>query len=72
MPEERIRQTLAELGEHPELTEETRSQVQQAAEEAHAGEHEGLKGLIDRLEQRHPQLTLLVGRLAESLAEMGI
>ncbi len=72
MPEERLRKTLAELGEHPDLTEESREAVHQAAAEAERGEHHGVQGLISRLQQRHPKLTLLVGRLAESLAEMGI
>ena len=72
MPEERLRKTLAELGEDPELTEESREAVHQAQQAILRGEHEGLRGLIDRLEQRHPKLTLLVGRMAEALAEMGI
>ncbi len=72
MPEERLKKTLAELGEDPELTEESRDAVQQAQEAVLRGDHDGVRGLIERLEQRHPKLTLLVGRLAEALAELGI
>ena len=71
MPEERIRKTLAELEEHPDLTEESKVAVAQAGEALERGEPQNVKALLNRLQERYPNLTVAIGQLAEALADMG-
>jgi thioredoxin-like negative regulator of GroEL len=71
MPEDRIRKTLAELEEHPDLTEESKVAIVAAGEALERGEHQSVKELMDRLQERYPNLTVAIGQLAEALSDMG-
>ena len=71
MPEERIRKTLAELEELPDLTEESKVAIAAAGEALERGEYQPLRDLTDRLQERYPNLTVAVGQLAKALSDMG-
>ena len=83
---ERIQELLDELDQIDAADTEARDHLQSvvhdiraAVEESEEEEGEGHESLIDRLheatrhfEESHPQLTAMVGRVADSLANLGI
>jgi DNA anti-recombination protein RmuC len=67
----------------PEIGEEGREALRQAtskieaaldepSEERLESLREQLNGAVERFEQSHPQLTAIVGRIADALSDLGI
>ena len=76
MPRTILRENLErlqrELAEGPELDPEGRALLAEEERDAPDSLVERLRSAADRFEESHPALTVVVGRLADALANLGI
>jgi len=68
----RAAESTPEVEELRPRIEELHDQLEEASEHPDESFGARLREALDRFETRHARLTLLVGRVAESLAEMGL